>query len=96
MFEETGVELGTLCFVGVTNNVFASGEHSISIYFEAECVDAGALVATPDEKCKGWSWQHWEAVDGDLFLPLKLLRQTGYKPFAGQNPATGLKSWNYI
>lgn len=79
--EETGLTLGELHFVAITSNIFTAREHSISLYFEAECRDSGSLIATADEKCQGWEWRCWTELDDELFLPLRLLRQSGYQPF---------------
>jgi 8-oxo-dGTP diphosphatase len=85
VLEETGLELLQPRFVGVTSNVSSAQSHSISLYFEAECADAKALISAEAEKCLGWEWRRWSALGGDLFLPLRLLRQTGYRPFITDN-----------
>jgi 8-oxo-dGTP diphosphatase len=85
VFEETGLQLLQPQFVGVTSNVFAAQRHSISLYFEAECADAKSLVAVEKNKCSDWEWRRWSAITGELFLPLRLLRQTGYRPFITAN-----------
>ncbi len=74
--EETGLDLGELRFVAVTSNVLAPDSHSLTLYFEAECVAATALVDGG-----GWTWRDWDALDGELFLPLQLLRKSRYRPF---------------
>jgi len=79
--EETGLSLAEMQFVQFTNNVFSAHEHSISLYFQAECVDRGALIAGASEKCHGWEWRRWADITDNLFLPLALLKQTGYRPF---------------
>ena len=55
--------------------------HSISLYFEAECVEIGTLDTCEEDKCAGWEWKPWNELSGDLYLPLRLFRQTGYRPF---------------
>ncbi len=74
--EETGLELAELGFVGVTNNVFAPDRHSVTLCFEAECIDTAALVTDG-----GWQWRDWDEAGEDLFLPLELLRRSRYRPF---------------
>ena len=96
VLEETGLELNSLDFVGVTNNIFEDDRHSVSLYFEAECVDSEALLSTPTTACRAWIWQPWESLAGDVFLPLKLLRESGYRPFAGSKRDSGSKNGNYI
>ena len=82
VIEETGLSLRDMHFIHFTSNVFSVHKHSISLYFQAECVDRGVLATGENEKCYGWEWKRWVDVDDDLFLPLRLLRQTGYRPFS--------------
>ena len=79
--EETGLQLRDTRFVGITNNIFSSQNHSISMYFEAECVERGSLTVAERGKCYGWEWRQWEEVNNNLFLPLRLLKQMEYRPF---------------
>lgn len=82
VIEETGLLLRELRFVGVTNNVFSPRNHSISLYFEAECVDVGSLKQRVEaDKCGAWEWRSWAEVTENLFLPLRLFKETGYRPF---------------
>ena len=85
VLEETGLELVNPRFVAVTSNVFDRDEHSISLYFEAECRDAASLSSNGSRADGRWEWRRWNEVGGELFLPLRLLRQTGYQPFSGVN-----------
>ena len=80
VLEETGLQLQNPSFVGVTNNIFSSQNHSISLYFEAECIDEGRLIVAEPDKCCSWAWKDWAEINENLFLPLQLLRQTGYRP----------------
>lgn len=82
VFEETGLSLGEMHFISFTNNVFSAHRHSISLYFQAECVDSGALIAAANDKCYGWEWKRWADVNDNLFLPLQLFMQTDYQPFS--------------
>ncbi len=88
VLEETGLELRELEFVAVTSNVFSPRSHSITLYFEAECVDPQALITSERDRCTGWEWKHWNDVTTNLFMPLELLRQTGYRPFSGRGRPT--------
>jgi len=85
VIEETGLSLRDMHFIHFTNNVFTANNHSISLYFQAECVDREALTARENEKCYGWEWKRWVDLGDDLFLPLRLLRETGYRPFSTRN-----------
>jgi len=88
--EETGLLLGDLRFVGTTSNVFSADKHSISLYFEAECVTDDSLIVAERTKCSDWEWKYWAEVTDNLFLPLRLLKQTGYRPFLPQDRQTGV------
>jgi len=88
VLEETGLSLRELHFTQFTNNVFSAHEHSISLCFEAECVNRGTLIISENDKCYGWEWQRWADINDNLFLPLGLLKQSGYRPFSMRDPAT--------
>lgn len=88
VLEETGLLLREMYFVGTTSNVFSAHKHSISLYFEAECVDSESLIVAEQEKCYDWEWRCWSDVTDKLFLPLGLLKQTEYRPFLQQDPRT--------
>jgi 8-oxo-dGTP diphosphatase len=45
--EETGLTVGRIEFVGVTNDVFGSESHYITLWFAAEGVSGNATVAAP-------------------------------------------------
>jgi 8-oxo-dGTP diphosphatase len=79
--EETGLQLQELQFVGITNNVFSQHNHSMSLYFEAECADVKSLNVAEGDKCDVWEWRGWAEVTENLYLPLRLFRQTEYRPF---------------
>jgi len=86
--EETGLSMIDPRLVAVTSNRFAEGRHSISLYFEAECVAARDLNCPENDKCLGWEWMSWSEPDGEFYLPLRLLRQSGYRPFLAHSQAT--------
>jgi ADP-ribose pyrophosphatase YjhB (NUDIX family) len=88
LFEETRLAVREPIFVGITSNRFSADNHSISLFFEAECEDAGALRRSEAGKCLGWEWKRWEDVNENLFLPLRLIRQSGYRPFFGRRAKT--------
>jgi 8-oxo-dGTP diphosphatase len=88
LLEETGLTVRKPVFIGVTSNRFSPDGHSISLFFEAECEDAGVLRRNEAGKCLGWEWKPWEDVNDNLFLPLQLIKQTGYQPFSGDRDKT--------
>jgi 8-oxo-dGTP diphosphatase len=79
--EETGLQLQELQFVGVTSNVFSPQNHSLSLYFEAECADVESLQVAESDKCDAWEWRCWAEITENLYLPLRLFKQTDYQPF---------------
>jgi 8-oxo-dGTP diphosphatase len=78
--EETGLMLDRLDIVAVTNNVFSTQNHSISLCFEAECRNPKEVVVKEPEKCLGWHWQKWCDITDNLFLPLAILKKSDYRP----------------
>ena len=88
--EETGLQLRDMRFVGITNNIFSAQNHSISMYFEAECVDRDLLTVVERGKCYGWEWRQWAEVSNNLYLPLRLLKQTEYRPYLRADQQTGV------
>ncbi len=81
VLEETGLSLLQLDFVGLTSNVFSVQNHTISLYFEAECADPGPLTVAEAGKCIAWEWRPWSQVNESLYLPLRLFKNTEYQPF---------------
>lgn len=90
VLEETGLSLGKLEFVAVTNNVFSEHKHSISLYFEAECLHAEQLRVAESDKCMAWEWRSWTDVNEGLYLPLQMLKKTDYQPFSRGRRRTGV------
>ena len=82
VLEETGLQILEPRFIGVTSNVFSAHNHSISLFFEAECADSEPLAIGETDKCKAWQWRRWAAVSANLYLPLRLFKQTDYRPFS--------------
>ena len=87
LLEETGLGVDEPRFVALTSNRFETGRHSVTLYFEAACRDADRLQVRETDKCLGWEWKSWDTIGGSLFLPLRLLVETGYRPF-GKAPMT--------
>jgi len=71
-------------FVTYTNNLFASGLHSLSLYFEMHCLKANAMELGSNKDCSDWFWADWYDLPQPLFYPLQLLIDSGYKPFTGE------------
>jgi len=81
VMEETGLGLGELRFVGLTNNNFSDQNHSISLYFEAECSDSKKIINPEPGRCEQWVWLDWQELQNNMYLPLQLLKDTDYRPF---------------
>ena len=81
VLEETALELNGFRFVGLTNNIFSDQNHSISLYFEAECPNPGKINNREPGRCEQWIWKDWQEVQNNLYLPLQLLKDTDYRPF---------------
>jgi len=79
--EETGLGLDELILVGLTNNNFSDQNHSISLYFEAECLDPKKINNPEPGRCEQWVWLDWQELQNNLYLPLQLLKDTDYRPF---------------
>ena len=90
VLEETGLSLETPRFVAVTNNLFSPQRHSVTLYFEAECVAAESLRVLESDKCIDWQWLDWSEVNEGLFYPLELLKNTNYRPFSPGQLCTGV------
>ena len=88
--EETGLRLGHIHLVAVTNNVFSPQNHSISLCFEAECANPGELMIKEPDKCMGWHWKFWGDLDENLFLPLAELKKSDYRPLIQDKRDTGI------
>lgn len=78
--EETGLGIDELRFVGLTNNIFPDQNHSISLYFEAECSNPEQLNNREPDRCEKWIWMQWQELQNNLYLPLQLLKDTDYQP----------------
>ena len=78
--EETGLGIDQPRFVGLTNNVFPDQNHSISLYFEAECSKPEQIDNREPSRCEQWVWMQWQELQNNLYLPLQLLKDTDYRP----------------
>ena len=81
--EETGLGIDELKLVGLTNNIFPDQNHSISLYFEAQCSNPEQIDNREPDRCEQWLWMQWQELQNNLYLPLQLLKDTDYQPFLG-------------
>jgi 8-oxo-dGTP diphosphatase len=81
-FEETGVQVTNVCFIGLTNDVFDESRHYITIWMRGEYLSGEAHVAAEYESSEV-GWFRWDALPGPLFLSLQhLLGEESYPPYA--------------
>ncbi|MBN1285191.1 MAG: NUDIX domain-containing protein [Anaerolineae bacterium] len=70
VYEETGVHVGDVRFVGLTNNVFESENvHSITIWMRGRYLSGDACAHAPEEILEA-GWFAWGAFPAPHFLPL--------------------------
>ena len=74
------IQYDKLRFVTYTDNQFEQGLHSVSLYFQTNCLNP-ATVKPGKSKYNDWQWADWFDLPEPLFLPLRILKQSGYKPF---------------
>ena len=77
----SGADFSQPQFVAYTNNVFTPDMHSLSLYFMSECIADKRWPSLLNADCSDWRWACWDDLPEPLFLPLQLLRQSGYNPF---------------
>lgn len=76
VLEETGLSVGALKVVSLTNDIF-NDKHYVTIILAGDCPDGEPLVCEP-EKCESWQWFDIDNLPEPLFLPLKnALAQNG-------------------
>jgi ADP-ribose pyrophosphatase YjhB (NUDIX family) len=67
-------------FLTYTSNLFDNGLHSISLYFGLQVEDLAKIDLQSNDDCADWDWFDWCNPPTPLFLPLRLLRESGYDP----------------
>jgi len=79
---------GMLCskadFVTYTDNQFAQGQHSLTLYFQLLCLNPQQLELSANKDCSDWFWADWYDLPVPQFYPLQLFRQSGFVPFIGK------------
>lgn len=70
--EETGVRVGPVRFVGVTNDVFDEQRHYVTLWFEAEYAEGDAHVRASDEVSE-LAWFDEQSLPEPLFRPFRSL-----------------------
>ena len=71
---------GDLECVSYSNNIFESGLHTLSLYFQTQCLSLDDVNIRLNKDCKNWIWVEWTALPDRLFLPLQNLVDSGFDP----------------
>jgi 8-oxo-dGTP diphosphatase len=72
-YEETGLEVTNLKFLGFTNDIFEEqNKHYITLFYVGDAISENVELKEPD-KCSGWQWFMWDNLPQPLFLPLQNL-----------------------
>jgi 8-oxo-dGTP diphosphatase len=79
-----GILCGEVSFVTYTNNFFENGMHTVSLYFQMQCLNPQDLALHHNKDCSDWFWADWYDLPNPLFYPLQLLIQSGYMPLNGE------------
>jgi 8-oxo-dGTP diphosphatase len=67
--EETGVVIGDVEFIAITNDLFPSEQrHYLTVWVEAAYLSGQASVAYPD-KVAEVAWMPWDELPEQLFIP---------------------------
>ena len=65
--EETGIEIENVRYVGVTNDIFSSGKHYITIAMAADWKSGEPQLLEPDKFEGEWKWFDWDSLPSPLF-----------------------------
>lgn len=68
--EEVGLELSDVRFLAVTNDVFESGRHFLTVWMAGRLRDPGRRTVVPNEEVAEHAWFAVDRLPTPLFLPL--------------------------
>ena len=78
--EETGVEIGNVRFLAITNDIFAeAGRHYITLWMQGEYRSGTPAIHAPYEM-RAVDWFQLENLPRPLFLPLQNLADGNSQP----------------
>jgi len=78
--EEVGVDVTDIRFRAVTNDVFETGRHYITIWMEGSLVSGEPTIASAEEVSE-IGWFPWDSLPEPLFLSLdNLIKGNSYPP----------------
>ncbi len=79
-YEETGLTVAQLQFVGVTNNVFPKNhKHYVSLFMAGVCTTGEPELREPDA-CERWEWFTWDELPEPHFSAIDELKSGGFNP----------------
>lgn len=78
--EFNGLLCDEMVFKTYTDNQFQHGLHSVTLYFQTNCLNPDTVILVNNKHCSDWVWGDWYDLPQPLFLPLSLLKQSGYEP----------------
>ncbi|PRQ40453.1 putative hydrolase [Rosa chinensis] len=83
--EETGLDIGKIELLTVTNNLFldeAKPSQYVAVFMRAVLADPRQEPQNIEpEFCDGWGWYEWDNLPKPLFWPLEKVVQDGFNPF---------------
>lgn len=78
--EETGLKIDNVGFLTATNDLFEEeNRHYITCFVGCEVVEGEPKIMEP-EKCDEWAWFDWDNLPEPLFVPLRNLKRSGFRP----------------
>lgn len=70
--EETGLDIVSPVFAGITNDIFAEeNKHYVSIFMKASYLGAQEIISLELDKVSSWNWYNLDNLPSNLFLPLR-------------------------
>jgi 8-oxo-dGTP diphosphatase len=78
--EETGLQAGAMQRGPATNDVFAEEHRHYVTLFVVATVGAGEPRLMEPDKCERWAWFAWSELPAPLFLPVRNLVASGFRP----------------
>lgn len=81
--EECDITVNNIRFGAITNDIFESEKHYVTIFMIGDYKDGELKTMEPD-KCEKWEWQQWSELPTNCFLPIKNLLKQQFNPFSKQ------------
>lgn len=76
--EETGMDVGPMEFIAISNDVFEDGQHFITAVMRAPWI-SGEPEVREREYVESWEWFPFDSLPEPLFLPIQKLRDHGVR-----------------